>query len=232
MITAVLLSGGTGTRLNMDIPKQYIEVNGKPLIHYAIKALVDNDEIEKIQVVAEDSWRALIKDELIGMNAVSKLLGFSNPGANRQLSILNALRDMDGVMKPNDYVIVQDAARPMTGQDLYRRLIEGAKGHDGALPVIDVKDTMYMTDKEGRIASLLERDFIKAGQAPEIFIYDRYLEANEKLLADNSILGIRGSSEPAVMNGMDIITIPGDEMNFKITTMADLERFKELTGDN
>ena len=232
MITAVLLSGGTGTRLNMDIPKQYIEVNGKPLIHYAIKALVDNDEIEKIQVVAEDSWRALIKDEIISMDAVSKLLGFSNPGANRQLSILNALRDMDGVMKPNDYVIIQDAARPMTSQDLYRRLIEGVKGHDGALPVIDVKDTMYMTDTEGRIASLLERDFIKAGQAPEIFIYGRYLEANEKLLADNSILGIRGSSEPAVMNGMDIITILGDEMNFKITTMADLERFKELTGDN
>lgn len=232
MVTAVLLSGGTGTRLNMDIPKQYIEVNGKPIIHYAIKSLVENDDIEKIQIVAEDSWKELIKDEIISLDAESKLLGFSNPGANRQLSILNALRDIGGVMKLADYVIVQDAARPMTSQNLYRRLIEGTKGHDGVLPVIDVKDTMYMTDKEGRIASLLERDFIKAGQAPEIFIYGRYLEANEKLLDGDAILGIRGSSEPAVMDKMDIITIPGDEMNFKITTMADLERFRELMGDN
>lgn len=232
MITAVLLSGGTGTRLNTDIPKQYIEVNGKPLIHYVIKALVENDEIEKIQVVAEESWQELIKDEMISMDAESKLLGFSNPGANRQLSILNALRDMSEVMKATDYVIIQDAARPLTSQDLYRRLIDGAKGHDGVLPVIDVKDTMYMIDNEGKISSLLKRDLIKAGQAPEIFVYGRYLEANEKLLDGDAILGIRGSSEPAVMHGMDVITIPGDEMNFKITTMADLERFKELIGNN
>lgn len=78
-----------------------------------------------------------------------------------------------------------------------------------------------------RISSLLERSRVFAGQAPELFVLGKYYEANRQLLPD-SIYKINGSTEPAVMAGMDIAMILGDERNFKITTAADLERFQEI----
>lgn len=78
--------------------------------------------------------------------------------------------------------------------------------------------------------SLLDRGTIYAGQAPEVFQIGRYYEANRKLLPDR-ILQINGSTEPAVMDGMDIAMIPGDEGNFKITTPGDLERFCRIVAE-
>ena len=73
----------------------------------------------------------------------------------------------------------------------------------------------------------MDRGKVYAGQAPEVFLLGKYYEANRALLPDK-ILEINGSTEPAVMAGMDIVMIPGDERNFKITTAADLERFREI----
>jgi 2-C-methyl-D-erythritol 4-phosphate cytidylyltransferase len=88
---------------------------------------------------------------------------------------------------------------------------------------------VYVSEDGARITSLLERSRIFAGQAPEAFLFGKYLEANRALLPER-ILKINGSTEPAVMAGMDIAMIPGDEGNFKITTKGDLERFREMLG--
>ena len=80
--------------------------------------------------------------------------------------------------------------------------------------------------EEGKkIDALLNRSQIFAGQAPEVFRLGRYYEANQVLLPEK-ILTINGSTEPAILAGMDVVMIPGDEGNFKITTKADLERFQ------
>ncbi len=78
---------------------------------------------------------------------------------------------------------------------------------------------------------MLDRSRIYAGQAPEVFKLGVYYEANIRLLPDQ-ILKINGSTEPAVMAGMDVVMIPGYESNFKITTKEDLERFKEIMESN
>ncbi len=78
-----------------------------------------------------------------------------------------------------------------------------------------------------RISSLLERSRGFSGQAPELFVLGKYYEANRQLFPD-AIFKINGSTEAAVMAGMDIAMIPEDERNFKITTAADLERFQEI----
>ena len=75
--------------------------------------------------------------------------------------------------------------------------------------------------------SLLNRNEIYAGQAPELFRLGTYYEANKKLLPDQ-ILRINGSTEPAIIAGLDIVMIPGEESNFKITTKSDLERFRKM----
>lgn len=76
----------------------------------------------------------------------------------------------------------------------------------------------------------MDRSTIYAGQAPEVFVLGRYYEANRRLLPDD-ILKINGSTEPAILAGMDIAMIPGDEGNFKITTKADLERFCKMIAE-
>ena len=99
-------------------------------------------------------------------------------------------------------------------------------GHDGVLPVLPMKDTVYLSRDGKCVSSLLNRQEIFAGQAPELFVLGKYYEANEQLLPQK-ILQVNGSTEPAVLAGMDIAMIPGDEGNYKITTKVDLERFRE-----
>ena len=94
-----------------------------------------------------------------------------------------------------------------------------------------MKDTVYYSE-DGRVVSqLLARSQIFAGQAPELFRLGGYFTANESLLPDR-ILTINGSTEPAIMAGLDIVMIAGDEGNFKITTREDLKRFRQMIGEH
>ena len=105
------------------------------------------------------------------------------------------------------------------------------EGHDGVLFVLPMKDTVYFSEEGKKIDSLLNRSQIFAGQAPEVFHLGRYYKANVALLPEK-ILSINGSTEPAILAGMDIVMISGDEGNFKITTKADLERFQTILGNS
>ena len=236
MNIALILSGGTGKRMGLDVPKQYIEVYGRPTISYCMESLSGHNGIDAIQIVAEAEWQELIyesmeqlaKTKQTGM--LRKFRGFSKPGINRQLSILNGLEDVREYASDFDYVLIHDAARPMLSTQMISGCLNAVTGHDGVIPVLPMKDTVY-SSKDGRtINSLLDRSRIFAGQAPELFVLGKYYEANMALLPDD-IMQINGSTEPAVMAGMDIAMIPGDEGNFKITTGADLERFREIIGE-
>ena len=226
MNIALILSGGTGKRLGADIPKQYIEVNGRPVISYCMERLFSHEGIDAVQIVADSMWRETIT-EMKEKVPWRKFRGFSEPGENRQLSILNGLEDIRTYAQDGDYVLVHDAARPLLSKTLITGCLDAVKGHDGALPVLPVKDTVYASTDGKRICSLLRREEIFAGQAPEVFVLGKYYEANRKLTG-KEVLRINGSTEPAVMAGMDIVMIPGDERNFKITTREDMERFCEI----
>lgn len=226
MNIAIILSGGTGTRLGSEIPKQYIKVNERPVISYCLEVLERCEQVDVIQIVADENWRNLILE-----SPMKKFRGFSKPGANRQLSIFNALEDIKEYAKEDDIVIIHDAARPCVSEEMFENLIRVASEHDGALPVLPMKDTVYMSRDSKRITSLLNRSEIFAGQAPEAFCFGKYFEANVRLLPDD-ILRINGSTEPAIMVGMDVAMIPGDESNFKITSVQDLERFQQIMENN
>lgn len=222
MNIALILSGGTGTRLGADIPKQYIKVEGKPVISYCIDTFEKCPDIDGIQIVAEPVWQNFIK----GLH-ISKLKGFSSPGGTRQLSILNGIEDIRKYASDNDRVIIHDGARPLVTQTMIENILAEAEMHDGVLPVLPMKDTVYLSDDGISITSLLDRNRVVAGQTPECFVIGKYYKANERLLPDD-ILGVNGSTEPAVLDGMDIATVRGDERNFKITTRHDLDRFTEI----
>ncbi len=308
---AIILSGGTGSRMNMDIPKQYVRVGGRMIITESVIPFARCSLIDGIQIVADKQWQDnILKEYAENMKSISsgapgkdadtehskmalpyKFKGFSVPGANRQLSILNALRDLRKNMDDDDIIIIHDAARPLVTMEMitsyitaiYDKSQKSPSGcldnspkssadsldnaskasagsldntpkpsasadsldnmeisgihnhseesdrirHDGVMPVIPMKDTVYYSDNGSSVSRLLDRDRMFAGQAPEVFRYGRYLDACEKLMPDR-IMDIRGSTEPAIMAGMDIVMIQGDEKNFKITTIEDMERYREI----
>ena len=229
MNIALILSGGTGLRLGSETPKQYLEVGGRPVICYSIETLSVHEEIDAIQIVADPAWRGQIGSWLEFADPIGKFRGFSAPGENRQLSILHGLEDIQKYAADPDRVFVHDAARPLLSVRQISDCLAAVEGHDGVVPVLPMKDTVYLSTDGKRVTSLLKRNEIFAGQAPEVFLLGKYLEANRQLLPER-ILQINGSTEPAILAGMDMAMIPGDEGNFKITTRNDLERFRQILG--
>ena len=225
---ALVLAGGTGTRLGEGVPKQYREVNGKPVIQYLLDILGEVEEIDTIVIVADEVWHAYVQ---AGMNekVIRKFSGFSLPGKTRQLSVLNGLDDIASQAEEAESVLILDAARPLLSQQLIRDCYRALEGHEGVLPVLSMKDTVYYSEDGRQVTSLLERPKIFAGQAPELFVFQKYYEANRKL-SEEEMAAICGSTEPAIKASMDVVMIPGDEMNFKITTMSDLIRFEEIVN--
>ena len=246
---AIVLSGGTGSRAGFSIPKQYMEIEGKPLLAFTLERLGQVTDLAGIVIVADPAWQGYIADKLRMAEAGSfsweknsysgiKLLGFALPGENRQLSILSGLRFLKQYvaekeareLTDEDIVLVQDAARPLTSERLLEACFHLTAEEDGRMPVLPMKDTIYLSEDGHSISGLLDRSKLFAGQAPESFRFCKYLQANESLLPDR-ILKINGSSEPAMAAGMNIAMIPGEEGNFKITTAGDYQRFVELIED-
>lgn len=252
MNVAILLSGGIGTRLKSDVPKQYIRVNHKMIITYSLETLVNSPAIDEIQIVAEEEWREfIVVDAKKHGIPTEKIKGFALPGYNRQASILNGmqniLRQKNGIVDvenadventdvrnadvgntdEQDNILIHDAARPLLTQKLLQDCFAMLSGHDGVMPALPMKDTVYLSRNGSVISELVERKQLYAGQAPEVFNFRKYYLANMNLMPDR-LTFINGSTEPAIMAGMDIAMIPGEEKNFKITTQEDLYRFQTL----
>lgn len=223
MNIAIILSGGTGNRIGTDVPKQYLSVKGNPVIKYCMDTIFSCEEIDCVQIVAHEEWHSFIL-ECLDQTAKVKFKGFSLPGENRQLSIYNALCDVEKYADVSDKIIIHDAARPFVKERKVSELLETLTEYDGAIPVLPMKDTVYLI-KDGKIDSLLERKSVKAGQAPEGFIFGKYIDANRALLPDK-IKEINGSTEVAYLAGMSVKCIDGDEKNYKITTNEDLARWQ------
>lgn len=222
---AIILSGGTGTRLGLDIPKQYYEVNNKPIIRYVIETMEHSAVVDGFVIVTASEWQEYVQAQI---SKQEKFMGFALPGENRQLSIYNGLCHLRECVKESnwntDIVLIQDAARPNTSLELVERCFALEEDVDGAMPVLPMKDTVYLSEDGKQVSQLLERKQVFAGQAPESFRLGKYLAANESLLPDR-ILQINGSTEPAILAGMHIQMISGDEQNYKITTENDLKKF-------
>ena len=228
-VTAVILSGGTGTRVGTDIPKQYIRVKDRAVITSSLQTFAEHPEIDNIIIVAADEWHEFIFDEMRNCGiSTDKFGGFAKPGENRQLSVYNALEmaiasnDEDTV--EDDLILIHDAARPNISSELVSRLIEAFDGHDGVMPAEPMNNTIYSSEDGIRITGLLDRSRIFAGHTPELFNLRKYYQANLSLLPDK-IKSINGSSEPALIAGMDIVMVENDERNYKITTKGDLDKF-------
>ncbi len=226
MNIAIILSGGVGSRMGNNIPKQYIELKNKPIISWCIQKFVSREDIDAIVIVIADEWIDYVKTHI--SSEINKFI-FAKPGETRQFSIYNGLNAAkDAGFLDDDIVIIHDAARPLVSNKIIDDCINGLKeGYDGVMPALEVKDTTYLTNDGTIISSLLDRSKLRAGQSPESFRLGSYLALHENMSKDE-LLKINGSTELAFKAGKKVKIIKGDEGNFKITTPEDLLRFKQI----
>lgn len=192
---------------------------------YSLEKFEQHNKIDKIIIVASNEWKEYI-EKLMTEYSISKYIGVAQAGKSRQHSILKGLEyaKNQGACK-DDIVIIHDAARPCVSEKIIDDCIDELNVADGAMPVISVKDTVYMSKDGKHIDKLLKRDNIYAGQAPESFRFGKYYDANVKL-SDEELQKIRGSSEVAFKAGINIKLFAGEETNYKITTIEDLHKFE------
>ena len=227
MNIAIILSGGVGSRMGADIPKQYIKVKGKPVISYCLQTFLKVQSVDTIVIGVAKEWKSYV-EKLLNALKPQKNIFYAEPGETRQYSIYNALKVVKEIGgKDNDLVIIHDAARPLVSEELIQLCFEGCKEADGVLPVIPVKDTIYQSTDKTHITNLLNRSELFAGQAPEAFRFGKYLQLHQEMPREE-LLKINGSTEIAYKGGLNIKLVTGDEMNFKITTPEDLSNFESI----
>ena len=227
MNIAIILSGGVGSRMGLNIPKQYVIVKEQPVLNYCLSTFLNNYAVDAIVIVVADEWIDFVKEHLGKLNP-QKPVYYAKPGETRQYSIYNGLIVMrENGFKDEDIVIIHDGARPLVSDDLICRCIDGCNEVDGAMPVIPVKDTVYLSEDGKQIQALLNRSHLWAGQAPEAFKFGSYIKVHDEMDRDE-LLKITGSTEIAYKTGLCCQMIEGDPMNFKITTPEDLSNFESL----
>ena len=226
MNTAIILSGGVGSRLASQCPKQYIEVCGQPIISYCLDIFENHPKIDNIVIVASEEWQPFIK-EWIDKKGISKFSAFAPAGETRQHSIYNGLIASKNFTPQDGVVIIHDAARPLVSEKIISDCLSAAAEFGGAMPVITVKDTVYYSENGDKIDKLLNRNTLFAGQAPEAFRFGEYLSIHDSV-SDEEIASTSGTSQIAYNHGMTVHLVEGSERNFKITTIEDLNSFKAI----
>lgn len=232
MNIAIILSGGVGSRMGLNIPKQYVMVGGQPVINYSLKMFFDNENIDAVIIGVANEWKEFLKENVSNLDN-NKPIFYAEPGVTRQYSIYNALKvAWNAGFNEEDYVIIHDAARPLVSHELINRCLEAVKYADAILPVIPVKDTTYLSEDGRHIKSLLNRKCLWSGQSPEAFPLGKYLKLHDDTPCEE-LLKITGSTELSFKAGHDCQMIEGDSLNFKITTPEDLSNFEAiLTKEN
>jgi len=215
---ALIPAAGFGARMGSEVPKQYLPVLGRPLIHYAVAALCAHPRIERVYVVlapgdtlwTQHDWQAF----------TPKLVPLSCGGGERFESVLNGLQAIQGQVGSEDWVMVHDAARPCLDQALLDKLIaEVGEDPVGGLLAVPVADTLKRADQENRIAATEPRAGLWQAQTPQMFRYGLLQRALSVLE------GIVPTDEAQAVEqlGFQAKLVASDARNFKVTYPRDLE---------
>lgn len=223
-ITAIVLAAGRGKRMQSDRPKQYLEIEGKPILYYTLKAFEDSFIDEVILVTSKDDI-SYCKEEIVRNYGFSKVSQIVEGGKERYHSVMNGIFSA----KDSDFIFIHDGARPFVKEDMLKRLIDGAKQYKACVAAVPVKDTVKIADKDGFIESTPNRNLLWAVQTPQVFEYELIKKAYKKLgMEENTILnrGIQITDDAMVVEtllGEKVKLVEGDYCNIKITTPEDLD---------
>jgi 2-C-methyl-D-erythritol 4-phosphate cytidylyltransferase len=214
---AIVPAAGVGRRVGGEIPKQYLDLHGRPLIAWTLKRLLELDELQQVIVAisAEDNyWSDLV---IRNDQRIQTTIG----GDERCHSVLNGLEALAGEAADSDWVLVHDAARPCVRIDDIRRLIAAArKSENGAILAIPVRDTIKKSNNNKKIERTVDRDSLWHALTPQLFKYGELRHALQLALADN----FQVTDEASAMEyaGYTPLLVEGASDNIKVTLPEDL----------
>ena len=209
---ALVLAAGHGSRFGSDIPKQYTSLGGKPILRYALEALVFHPKIDQVRVVIRPEDEKLYIALSHDLPLMSPVLG----GATRQDSTRNGLDSFEKA--PPQKILIHDGARPFPSKNLIREIIEQLDSFDAAIPGLPVHDTLKQISETNLLEGTIERRNIVRAQTPQGFRYRAISRAHD--LAEENLF--YDDSEIAKKAGLTVSVIKGDPNNLKITTAEDL----------
>ena len=217
---AIVPAAGSGSRFGAEMPKQYLPIAGKPLIHYTLSALCRCARIERVWVVLspDDAWWRTHDWAVLGPKLETVFCG----GATRAESVANGLAAAETAAADDDWILVHDAARPCLSQSMLAALCdELADDPVGGLLAVPVADTLKRADAAQRVAATEARDGLWQAQTPQMFRYGVLLRA---LAEHPGVTDEAGAIEAA---GLKPKLVRADASNLKVTFPADL-RLAEL----
>jgi 2-C-methyl-D-erythritol 4-phosphate cytidylyltransferase len=219
---AVLVAAGSGERLGADRPKAFAALGGRPLLAESLQRLERSDWIDAIVVVAPLGWEEpaiLLAEEVVAVKVASVVAG----GATRAESVLAGLGEIGAEAL---VVVVHDAARPLLSEDVLERVLAAvAEGWDGAVPGLQIADTVKRVDRQ-QIVETVDRDHLVVVQTPQAFRADVLRDA-----FSGDLSGVTDCASLVERQGGRIRVVEGDRRLLKVTTRDDLEYVERLLGD-
>lgn len=214
---AVVPAAGVGKRMLADRPKQYLEIDGRPLIEYAISGLMADPHIEGVVVAisAEDQyWPAL---EI----CLEKPLWVVEGGVERCHSVLNALQELSTYAGEEDWVLVHDAARPcVRAEDIAQLIARLANDEVGGLLAVPVRDTMKRAGDNQRVINTEDRQGLWHALTPQMFRFGKLRHALEQALEEEALVTDEASA--LELAGYEPLLVEGHADNIKVTRPEDL----------
>jgi len=226
MNTAIIIAGGVGSRMGLDIPKQFVHIYGKPVIIYTLEGFQRHPEIDAIEVVCLAGW----EDTLRGyarQYGITKLKWVTTGGASGQESIRNGVYNLEGALKDDDIAIIHDGIRPMVDSSVLSDVLRVCRLHGNGVTSTPYNDQIFRITDDYSTREYIPRETLRKVATPQAYRYGLLLEAYRRAFAEG--IGITGSAYTNTMMvdlGHTLYFAAGSDKNIKLTSKDDLALFK------
>ena len=230
MVVAVIIAGGSGSRTGQDVPKQFLNVNDKPILFYTLESFQQHPEIDAIEVVCLDGWQEMVKT-YSRQFGIDKLRWITPGGASGQESIRNGVFNLQEYCREDDMIIIHDGIRPLVDQSVLTDVIRVCKKFGNAVSSLPYNEQIFVTSDQETTSRFIPRETLRRVMTPQAYYYKDLLPAYRKAFEEN--IGIKGSSYTNTMMvelGTVLHFAAGSEKNIKLTTRDDIELFKAYLG--
>ncbi len=226
MTIAIIIAGGSGHRMGLNIPKQFVCVAGKPVLVYTLESFQRHPQIDAIEVVCIDGWQGTV-EVYAKQYDIGKLRKIETGGTTGQESIRNGVFALEGECSEDDIVVIHDGIRPLVDESVLSDVIRVCREHGAAATAMPYNEQIFVADNDFSTTKYIPRETLRRVATPQAYrfglIDKAYHEAFEKGI------GIHGSSYANTMMvelGHRLWFAAGSDKNIKLTTPDDLELFK------
>lgn len=226
MNIALIIAGGSGYRMGQKIPKQFINIDNRPVIIYTLQAFQNHPAIDAIAVSCLVGWNEILKAYAKQFD-ITKLVSIVDGGENGQASIRNGVLELKKIYSSEDIILIHDAIRPMVSAEIISDCIKQCKQHGSAITAVPCNSAMLTTDDSIQTTEFINREKLMNTQTPQAFSLGKLLWAHKEAL-NRGITNSVASCTMMIELGEKLYFSIGSEKNIKLTTTDDIDIFRAL----